>query len=56
VYGHATVCNLADYETEVKAMLSSNESKRESRYILDTACRGAHAVNSAHALETTVDT
>jgi hypothetical protein len=36
-----------------KQSLSSNESKRESRYILDI---GAHVVKSAHVLETTVDT
>jgi hypothetical protein len=29
VNGHATTCDLADYEIKVKAMLSSNESKRE---------------------------
>jgi hypothetical protein len=55
VNGHARICDLADYETEVKAMLSSNESERESRYILDTACRGAHVVKSAH-VKKTVDT
>ena len=44
--------------SKTTAMLTSSDSvkPRNSRYLVDSACRGAHIVKSAHNLNTIADT